>query len=235
MWKIPNQGPALELFKFGLNLLLLIVTWTLGQLLILRWEEKKRVREISRDMRRQFHELYGQFKSSVRLWRAQGKPTDPRDCPELLERAVLAEGLVESLLSDLAALKKLTDDECTALGLFRQGYQTMRQALTNKRPSSVPADYDSDPYHLFNDLTTTVSRLVVAITYEPSPEEARKSFDGIIDVRTDEWDKAVELMKEKRPWDQLIAEITKLRKEDAKAHNPGLNRTDTALTRGPAG
>jgi len=216
MWGIPDKGPELEFFKFGLNLLLLIATWTLGQLLIMRWEEKKRVREISRDMRRQFHELYGQFKSNVRLWRARGKPIDPRECPDLLERAVLAEGLVEGLLSDLAALKKLTDDECTALGLFRQGYQTMRQALTNKRPESVPADYDSDPYRLFNNLTPTVSRLVVAITDEPSPEEARKSFDGIIDVRTDGWDKAVTLTREKRPWSQLIAEITTLRKKGSK-------------------
>jgi hypothetical protein len=214
MCGIPNQGPVLELFKFVLNLVLLLVTWTLGQFLILRWEEKKRVREISRDMRRQFHELYGQFKSNVRLWKARGKPTDLKAYPELLERAVLAEGLVEALLSDLAALKKLSDDECTALGLFRQGYQTMRQALTKNRPDGVPAEYDSDPYHLFNDLTTIVSRLVVVIRDEPTPEEARKSFDAIIDVRTDEWDRAIKNVT-RLPWNDLIADITADRRKNA--------------------
>tara|TARA_Y100001001_G_C7947739_1_gene287923 strand:+ start:178 stop:888 length:711 start_codon:yes stop_codon:yes gene_type:complete len=225
---IPEKGAALELFKFCLNLILLLVTWTIGRWFLYKWDqyikfrdlerdfvndERTRIREISRDLRTQFHELYGSFKSNVRFWKIAGKPTEPSKCKELLEQAVRAEGQVEALISDIATLKTLNDNEVTTLGLYRQGYQSVRQAITKNRKEKVPSTYDTSPYHLFNDVTTQVSRIVVEIRLEPSAEDAQKNFDGVMDVRSDIWDEAIKCVDKKMKWKDVIAHATKERKK----------------------
>lgn len=234
-----TEGAGLELFKFSLSLALLLITWTLGRWLLLKWEDKKSIREqerdraveerrrlseISRDMRRQFHNLFGDFKSNVRMWRILGMPTESTEAPDLLERIVRAEGMVEALVSDIATFKMLNQQEVTTLGLFRQGYQTLRQAFAQEhkdrsktrkeeRTEKVPAEYDTAPYHLFHDAATRVSRIIVEVREEPEPGLAQKNFDGVIDVRSDVWELALSDMKGGKSWGQIIEAATKKRNE----------------------
>ncbi len=244
--KVEQNALGLETFKFLLNLCLLLITWTFGTFLLNRWEDKrkvmeierdiftderKRIREINRDMRKQFHELLGEFKSNVRLWEIVKKLNDTFNNQELLETVVRAEGMVEALLSDIASVKILNEEEVTVLGLYRQGYQTLRQAIIKKNCSQkVPATYDTDPYHLFNDVATEVSRIIVEIRKEPDSETARKNYDGVMDVRSDVWEEALKQVKGKKKWNELILAATMKRKEDFVHAERGRETTENKIT-----
>lgn len=203
---------ALEVFKALLNLGLLIFTWTLGKQLLSYWEDRQRLKEVSLELRRGFHIAYGEFKSLVRTWKLLDKPvTGEEGWSALVRDAVEAEGRLEALLSDVSSLKSLTPHEVTILGLFRQGYQTVRQAVTKGEQSEVPQDFKQTQYKLFNDLMTAVSRLAISQRRQPSDEEARKTFAQVIDVRSSEWRKAVELRRQDEAWNSLLGQVTQMR------------------------
>jgi hypothetical protein len=133
------------------------------------------------------------------------------DCPELIRDVVMVEGRVESLLTDISSLKRLEPEEITTLGLFRQGCQTLRQAIYKGETNQVPYYYKQPQYHLFNRLMIAVSRLVIAQKRQPSSGQSQASFDQVIQVRSAEWEKAVMLIEEKQPWESLINTVTTMR------------------------
>lgn len=204
-----SEGPGLEVFKFLLNLLLLVITWTFGRGLLSRWEDAQKLREMDLTLRRQLHELYGVFRSNMRLWHQKGESGKWANCPELFEKVVETEGLIEALISDISAMKRLQDDEKAALGLFRQGYQTLRQAMAKGDVKKVPYDYSSQAYHLFIGLMTVVSRISVSSKRQPSLQEAITSIEDVLAVGTEEWDKAVSLVPKAEPWRVDIEKIVK--------------------------
>jgi hypothetical protein len=211
---LPENWDA-ELFNVILNLVgnlvLLLTTWTIGKSLVFYWEFRQRLRAASLELWKSFHQAYGEFKSLVRMWKTLDMPAKKEDCPDLLREAVDAEGRLEALLSNLSSLRCLKPDEITTLGLYRQGYQTIRQAITKAETAKVPHLYRQPQYKLFNDLTTAVSTMIIANKRLPASHQAQKSFAQVLDVRSEEWDLAVELKDQEEDWKSIIRKVTKER------------------------
>lgn len=205
------KGWELEVFKFLLNFLLLIITWTIGKKLLEFWENRRRLREISLEIRGKFHKAYGDFKSLVKMWKILGKPSQPDKDSELVKAAVDAEGRVEDLLISVTAVKCLKPEDITTLGLLRQGYQTVREAIEKGESEKVPYNYKSYEYRLFNILMTQVSRLMTTAKEDPNSDKSRNNLAQIVDVRSKEWEKAIELIGKGMPFEDLLKEVTNLR------------------------
>jgi len=205
------KGWELEVFKFFLSFVLLLISWTIGKKLLGFWEKKRRLREISLEIRSKFHEAYGNFKSLVRMWNILGKPSQLDEDSELIKAAVDAEGRVEELLISVSAVKHLRPDDITTLGLLRQGYQTVRQAIEKGESEKVPYNYKSDQYRLFNTLMTEVSRLMATAKEDPNSDKSSNNFAKIVGVRSKHWEKAVELTSQKMPLKDIVKKITNLR------------------------
>jgi hypothetical protein len=60
---------CLELIKTGLSLSILLVTWFLGQQILSFWELRKKEKELAVARATEFHRLYGEFRTVLRLWR----------------------------------------------------------------------------------------------------------------------------------------------------------------------
>jgi hypothetical protein len=127
----------LEIIKTGLACLLLILGWIFGQRVIAYWDIKKKRQELDIATAMQFHKLYGEFKEVSRLWRAftfVGQRDKEIIFPEsfvmeLLRRATAAEGNVEGIIVKLASERVLLLEDLKTLGLFRQAYQKLREAV----------------------------------------------------------------------------------------------------------
>lgn len=203
----------LEVIKTVLSLGLLVVGWLGGQNIIAYWDFRKKRNETDIVNAQRFFELYGEFKAIIRLWRVFYNNTHPAQGAsngipipepvatrwELLKRAADAESGIESLILKLTAERKLSDEQMEALGLFRQAYQKLRESIRADR--LLHWTYDSSEYVLFNELATTVARMISldkAPTLElipldpgqehPTPEAARDNLQVITSYRSDDFD-----------------------------------------------
>ncbi len=109
-----------------------------GQAITAKWNMRVKEREIDFDSIRRVRELYGEFLSTRRLWnyhleRSKLRTLDDRGL-SLLDRCCTAEGQMEALLMKVASERKLTEKQLDDLGLFRQGYQQLRQSIRDVRP-----------------------------------------------------------------------------------------------------
>ena len=211
------KGWEIEVFKFLLNFILLVITWTLGRGLLSYWEDKQRLKQASLELRKELHDAFGEFKSLVRVWKLRGRPKDPELCPDLMREAIDLEGRVESLLSNVASLKELRVQGIMTLGLFRQGFQSIRQAIAKSttHADKVPEDYQQTEYQLFNQLMPWVSRSAISESSVPELSTAQQNYRQIMAVRGSDWDNAVEILGEEpdKSWDELISTVLKRREE----------------------
>ena len=196
---LPN-GWEIEVFKAVLALGGLLITYFFGYRVVAYWDRKKKRSELDLETARQFHQLYGEFKAVMRLWKVfynSGKnleiASDIRG--ELLKRAAAAEGGVEAIIMKLAAERKLNEPKIETLGLFRQAYQELRAAIRDN--TSLDAwSYKSTEYFLFNNLASQISYLISsdeASQKSITPKDACDNLYKVTSVREEEWKKKIEI------------------------------------------
>ena len=133
------MGSALwaEMIKAVPNLVVALLTlslgWFVSNRITARWDERKKRRELDLIALGAFYEIYGQFFAIWKLWSGarKGLPEDDQFRREVLERSAEAEGRLESLLVRVASERNLSDRDCTLLGCFRQGFQSLRESIRN--------------------------------------------------------------------------------------------------------
>jgi len=138
-----------------------LIAVTVGGALTLFWNIRQKQRELDLETARDFHNHYGAFFSAWKSWNwyLKHKRPDPAIHRELFERAASAEGGVESILSRLAAHRRLNAKMVADLACFRQGFQCLRQAIRK----GVPLDWgssDNPEYSRFKDLSGRVSEII---------------------------------------------------------------------------
>lgn len=118
----------------------LLLTWLLGQRLIVKWNIKQKQGEMDLQILLDITRLYGEFLEILRIWRYQLKTCAQVDIGTqdlLLAKAANAEGRVEAILSYIVSEKFLCDEDARRLGIFRQSCQVFRESIRN----NIPMDY----------------------------------------------------------------------------------------------
>ena len=173
---------VLELIKFGLTLATLAVGWYFGLRIVTEWDIRKKRQELDIAAAEAFHGLYGEFREIARLWRTykyEGNPDTrvrfPADLRfDLVRRAAAAEGRVEALIVRLATGRVLDRDAVRTLGLFRQAYQQLREAIRDDKRFDWTRP--TREYALYNELTSRVAHLIdetLPVRQEDAKEAAR--------------------------------------------------------------
>jgi hypothetical protein len=159
-----DQKINLEIIKTLLSILVLLITWIIGQKILSLWDKQKKRKEIDAELATEFHGVYAEYKTIIRLWHVQCTYmsevlTDPFDKRwDLLMRATNAEARVEALLIKLATERQLSEGNCSDLGYFRQAYQQLRESIRTGR--DLHHNYGSIEYNLFHKLSTAISHLI---------------------------------------------------------------------------
>lgn len=168
-----NEKLLLEGVKTLLSFLLLVVGWIFGQRIVAYWDDRKKRNEMDIASAQRFFELYGEFKGIKRLWstfcvnvragregrdRIKFTPDDDTLRLELLRRSADAESEVEALILKLTAERELDAEQMETLGLFRQAYQKLREAIREDR--ELEWFSHSREYAFFNDLAAAVARMI---------------------------------------------------------------------------
>jgi hypothetical protein len=194
-----SQALQLEMIKFALGLVTLSVGWFFGQRIVAAWDIRKKRQELDIAAARDFHNLYGEFREVSRLWRAfmyvgtNGNEINfaPELRLEFMRRAATAEGRIESLIVKLATERKLSPAEMRTLGLFRQAYQRLREAIRNGERFDWTRS--SPEYALHNELTSQVAFMIdqKRIRRQATSADAAKQLRSIAGVEPEEWEREV--------------------------------------------
>jgi hypothetical protein len=200
---IDRQLVAVEAFKAALSLIVLAAGWFVGQRIIVGWEIRKKRQELDIAAAERFQVLYGEIKAVARLWRARLRPVEGLHPPDniqwtLLERATKAEGQYEAIVIKLATERKLTASQTSALGLFRQGVQQVRESIRDGK--IVEASGFGPEYLLFNELAAEVTCLIGSTRQKDvlDGHRAKTNLEEIALIRLQDWHKAVREFGEKR-------------------------------------
>jgi hypothetical protein len=219
----------IEVIKAGFGLLLLVVTWVLGQRIIAFWDKRKKQQELDIAISTQFQQLFGEFKEISKLWevfyrqRNQNRnksldlPAQTRGA--LLERATTAESKLEAILVKLATEWPLSQAETEYLGLFRQGFQQLRESIRADSPPTF--EYKVNPeYHLFNELVCEVANIVSERrSWKQVPsQKAKRRLSEIVKFGSTDWSEAVRAYSKCTPLEK-IAEC--LEGEQVPSDHPG--------------
>jgi uncharacterized membrane-anchored protein YhcB (DUF1043 family) len=146
----------------------------------------------------QFHRLLGEYKSVWRMWKIHQEDlksnftAPPNSQWELADRASAAEGEVEAVLVEIALERELTNDNCITLGLFRQGYQRLRQSISESETPEF--GYRSAEYRLFHELAIKTSSIILSaekLKDNSDAAAASKRLLEILAVRSEDWNKAL--------------------------------------------
>ena len=189
----PVMNPEhLELLKAFLNLVVSTTTLALGWLVGLRlsayWNLKQKQRELDLASANEFHKLYGEFFAIWKLWNfaiRQAPEVSSVDRSKIFERACAAEGQVESLFVRLASTRNLTEEQTAMLGRFRQGYQSLRQAIRDGR--LIAWHSSSHPeYVAFKTLATQVAVFIAGAGVHHLQRDARAA--ALLKVTSNEWE-----------------------------------------------
>lgn len=123
--------------KAGLTVFGALLAWLVGKRIAFYWAIRQKQREIELSALNEFYSVYGEFFAVWKLWNLHidetKQPAEKEKTSQLLERALLAESRVESLLVKIASERKLDDDTVKDLGLLRQAFQHLRETMQEKR------------------------------------------------------------------------------------------------------
>lgn len=123
-----------EFIKFLFGAGLLFFTWFIGQRIIAHWDTRKKRQEFDISTSAQFQQIYGEAKQINRLWRIYVKKRNENGyseslVSELLQRAVVVESKMESIIVKLSTERLLSDSQIESLGLVRQAFQELRENI----------------------------------------------------------------------------------------------------------
>jgi hypothetical protein len=191
----------LEVIKTGLVCLTLGFGWFVGQRIISYWDIKKKRQELDIATAREFHRLYGEFKEVSRLWRGfcfTGKKVAyPQTLPmELLRRAAAAEGGIEAIIVKLATERILETEDIKTLGLFRQAYQKLREAIRDDK--CLEWTHGTPEYELYNDLASKSACIIVSngTRRRSQPAESSAVLKEITDIRPGAWEDQLQRIRQ---------------------------------------
>jgi hypothetical protein len=126
-----------EFIKFLFGAGLLSFTWIIGQRVIAYWDTRKKRQEFDISTSAQFQQIYGEAKQINRLWRIYVKKRDQNGSEslvkDLLQRAVVVESKMESIIVKLSTERLLSDREIESLGLVRQAFQELRENIDDNK------------------------------------------------------------------------------------------------------
>jgi hypothetical protein len=187
-----SQNVILEIIKTALSGVTMIFGWIAGQRIVAYWDMKKKRQDVDLALAAQFQRLYGDFKQISRLWRSvtyEGKRNREVAFPEhfaadLLMKATAAEGSVESIIIKLATERTLTAEDIETLGLFRQAYQRLREAVRDGK--DLNWTHGKPEYHLYDDLAAQVCGLI------SQGNRSSDTLEKITAVRPERWDRKVD-------------------------------------------
>ena len=151
-------------FSLGVAVVTLGFGWLIGQRLSNYWSYRQKQKEIDLSAAQDFHRLYGEFFAVWKLWNYFIRDVGATNLPgatrwELLKRACDAESFVERVFVKLAAERALSPLDRDRLGSFRQGYQSLREAIRDNQP--LRWDSSTHPEYLaFKSLAVEVAMLI---------------------------------------------------------------------------
>ena len=193
---------TLEAIKTLLSCVTLGFGWFVGQRIINHWDVKKKRQELDIETAMQFHKLYGEFKEVSRLWRVFSftgqratKLIFPGTTPlDLLKRAAAAEGGVETIIVKLATERVLNVEDIKTLGLFRQAYQKLREAIRDGAP--LEWTHNTPEYTLYNNLASKAACIISSnkTRKHPKTDEAPKILEKITAFQSKQWQEELELI-----------------------------------------
>src|SRR5215208_981645 len=180
----------------------------IGQRIVAYWDARKKRQETDIAISTQLQQVYGEFKEGSKLWRTFYRKTYYGKYPELeipedvrwesLKSATAAESSLEAILVKLATERRFKDDAAYNLGMFRQGYQQLRESIRkNKEP--LFTSYNDPRYNRFDDYACKVAH-IISTAKRPSklhgllgyselkPEEAAANLRKILIVRSKDWE-----------------------------------------------
>jgi hypothetical protein len=213
------KGIVIEAVKWAFTLIILLLTWLVGQRILALWDYRKKSQEWAKDAAERFENTHGEWKAIWRLWKAFKDNKLPPESYgtttrwELLTRAAAAEGQIEALLMKLAFERHISHAQRCRLGLFRQAYQTLREAIRDG--SSIDWTRESAEYWLMHELSIEAGNMLLRDEEEPGiwkqvqwlwqrepigriePCEAQANLSGIIAVNRGDWKAAVQAKADK--------------------------------------
>ena len=194
-----NEQVIIEVIKLGLSIIFLFITWGIGQSILTYWEVKKKRKELDIQTVQRLQELIGEWKTVWRLWKVYkenaanslNKPEYTRW--ELLSRVSAAEGGIEAILLKIASERSITKGDCEQLGLFRQAYQQLREAIRDD--NSILWDRKDPEYWMFHELSVRVTYIFEGSEAKRSAEDANANLKKILSVNKPLWNDAVKKHK----------------------------------------
>jgi hypothetical protein len=191
----PNY--ELELFKSCLSLIVaaltLSATWFIGQRLTAYWNFRQKRYELNLVSLQTFHALYGEFKEVVKIWRLAKRPLkSPVDILaeerwKLLIRACAIESKSEALVLRLTTERLLSSADCDAIGLFRQGIQTLRESIRDN--IDCPLGSRRAEYAVMNRLAPQLAAIVSTDLPKkaPSAQQGQGQLAKVVGITSYHW------------------------------------------------
>ena len=189
---------AIEFLNAGLDLLvaviIIVATALVGRFLTAKWNFHQKRKEQNLESVRALHDLYGEFKEVLKIWRVikdKEKPIHitPETRLDLLTRACAVEGKTEALVLRLASERKMDEGQPIQIGMFRQAIQSLRQSIRDDKTSPF-GDRDKVEYSMMNELAAQVSAIVTADLPPKEIDSATtmRQLAEIVSVRSENWD-----------------------------------------------
>jgi hypothetical protein len=124
----------------------LLATWFVGQRIATAWQIRQKRRELQLDAVGEFYRAYGEFYEIWKVWNYRLRERVPDPGGELFSRAAAMEGRVEAILVRIATERRLSPRDVEQLGLLRQAFQELRQAMRDGR--AIRWNYSEHPKYL---------------------------------------------------------------------------------------
>ena len=126
----------------------------------------QRRRELDMSTVQEFHVCYGEFFAVWTLWNSHIEQAQkrPETRAQLLARISSAEGGLESILSRLAANRRMSRTQLADLASFRQAYRRLRHCITDGAPLGWDRSDNAD-YASFKALSVAVSQFIHSRTF----------------------------------------------------------------------
>jgi hypothetical protein len=192
-----EQQIGIEVIKFVFSIGLLCLTWFVGQRVLSDWDLRKKRREADILSTQRFQELIGEWKAVWRLWKVYKNSEEHKIEPpntarwDLLARAAEAEGGVEAIITRLALERSLSEAEREYLGLFRQSFQQLREAI--RGDMDLTWKRGDAEYRLLHELTVRVASIIDRASPKAplSPTKADCQLKQVLRVTMEDWKSAV--------------------------------------------
>lgn len=157
--EIPNYVGMVVLLALG---------WLVGMRITHHWNIKRTRHEFAINASKIFESLYGEFFAIWKLWNYYRRDVGVEDFPtdlrfNVMDRVSISEGKLESLLVGIACERLLETEDIRTLGMFRQGYQQLRESIIDDRALEWNSSIDPE-YVEFKSLSPRVHELLVRET-----------------------------------------------------------------------